>query len=303
MATGQSIVFKTPHSEHLTRDRRWRLSDVCLSTSAAPIYLPLAAISDPDVPGREMILADGGLWANNPVLIGLIEALLMAKAAQDIQVLSISTCPTTPGSVADAATRHWGLWRWRGGTTALNVSLESQSWGHHYMASKLADALRAHGRDCHVIRVPHTAPSPEQARYLGLDRASPDSLRILIELGRRDSDLELALPFWSPGVSMMLTDMFLDMPERADVSRPHSDRRASERISRNLALGAGVMLKDQSAAGARLLIEGAMPKLGSLVSYSMDTGPLTGIVKWTQQLEGSLVLMGVELVDAPASVA
>ena len=76
IATAQSIVFKTPHFENLTRDRRWRLRDICLSTSAAPIYLPLAAICDPDDPGREMILADGGLWANNPVLIGLIEALL-----------------------------------------------------------------------------------------------------------------------------------------------------------------------------------------------------------------------------------
>jgi patatin-like phospholipase/acyl hydrolase len=48
MSTARSVVFKTPHFEGLTRDRRFRLVDVCLSTSAAPIYLPLAAICDPD---------------------------------------------------------------------------------------------------------------------------------------------------------------------------------------------------------------------------------------------------------------
>ena len=64
--TGRSVVFKTPHSPGLTRDRRFRLVDVCLATSAAPIYLPLAAIDDPEDDEHQLILADGGLWATIP---------------------------------------------------------------------------------------------------------------------------------------------------------------------------------------------------------------------------------------------
>ena len=35
-------VFKTPHAPHLRIDGRYRVVDICLATSAAPVLLPLA---------------------------------------------------------------------------------------------------------------------------------------------------------------------------------------------------------------------------------------------------------------------
>lgn len=48
-----------------------RLSDICISTSAAPTYLPAYHFKDQDNEGnvREFNLIDGGVAANNPVYI------------------------------------------------------------------------------------------------------------------------------------------------------------------------------------------------------------------------------------------
>jgi hypothetical protein len=35
---------------------------------------------------------DEGLWANNPVLIGLIDALDLTEPGQEIQIFSLGTC-------------------------------------------------------------------------------------------------------------------------------------------------------------------------------------------------------------------
>jgi hypothetical protein len=97
MATRKAWVFKTPHiparagHQAKTRDNKYRLTDVCLATSAAPIILPLVAIDNPDDSGAHDVFADGGLWANNPTLIGLIEALEITESNRDIQIISVST--------------------------------------------------------------------------------------------------------------------------------------------------------------------------------------------------------------------
>lgn len=62
------IVFKTANSEKLTRDFDNLLVDVAMATSAAPIYFQTYRF------GPYQSLVDGGLWQNNPSLIGLIEA-------------------------------------------------------------------------------------------------------------------------------------------------------------------------------------------------------------------------------------
>ena len=48
-----------------------RLSDICISTSAAPTYLPAYHFMNQDNEGnvREFNLIDGGVAANNPVRV------------------------------------------------------------------------------------------------------------------------------------------------------------------------------------------------------------------------------------------
>ena len=208
MATSKSWVYKTPHSPELVRDRKYKLVDVCLATSAAPIYLPLVAVDDPDDPIHHLVFADGGLWANNPTLISMIEALGLARLNQPIQILSLSTCPPPQGNIISKQQTNWGLFRWRAGTIALNASLEAQAWGYFYTAQKLAQHLSELNRPCSLIRLPHSSAAQDQLKYLGLDRASKEALQILSDLGKQDGDLENQ----SPQIREGLESIFNDMP-------------------------------------------------------------------------------------------
>lgn len=55
-------------------------ADAAIATSSAPVYFP-----------SYMNLVDGGIYANNPVLIGIAEAQKLGYALQDIVVLNIGT--------------------------------------------------------------------------------------------------------------------------------------------------------------------------------------------------------------------
>ena len=184
MSTHQSRVFKTPHLPHYQMDNNLRVADVCLATSAAPLVLPLAVTDDPDSPGHHKVFADGGLWANNPVLIGMIEALELAAPGQPIEILSLSTCAPPSGDDIDKDDANWGLQDWSIGLGALETALDAQSSGYNFMAIKLAQHLN---RECHVVRLPPSPPSQENSIHIGLDKASAKAARILIDLGQHDA--------------------------------------------------------------------------------------------------------------------
>jgi uncharacterized protein len=84
---GRLYVFKTPHADPPdTRDADKRAADVALATSAAPTYVPAHA-----VPERGAFV-DGGVWANCPAMIGLVEAIEFCKRPMaEVAVLSVST--------------------------------------------------------------------------------------------------------------------------------------------------------------------------------------------------------------------
>ena len=63
-------IFKYDHTI-LTRDNNTKYVDVALATSAAPTYFPVAEIVNYDY--KQFI--DGGVWANNPTMVGYIEAV------------------------------------------------------------------------------------------------------------------------------------------------------------------------------------------------------------------------------------
>ena len=82
-------VFKTPHHLDFKKDGEELMIKVALSTSAAPTFL--RSFKD-----NGYIFVDGGVWANNPCMIGLIEALSSFNVQREnIKVLSIG-CGETP---------------------------------------------------------------------------------------------------------------------------------------------------------------------------------------------------------------
>lgn len=84
LSTGSTQVFKTSHSKDLEYDYKRKIVDVLLATTAAPTYLP---------PHRTLTgtYVDGGIGANNPSLLALVEAIsYRCQWAQDeIYLLSL----------------------------------------------------------------------------------------------------------------------------------------------------------------------------------------------------------------------
>lgn len=130
-------LFKTPHHERLKRDYKVPLWKVALATSAAPTYFPSFRGID------HIRLIDGGVWANNPTMVAIVEASSMLGIhLQDIHILSIGT--------SDAVVRRPGRLNWGGkllwANTALDVIMRGQSMAAFKQACHLL------GTD-HVMRI------------------------------------------------------------------------------------------------------------------------------------------------------
>ena len=79
-------IFRTAHAERLRRDYRVPAWKVALATSAAPTYFPASRHVD----GLRLI--DGGVWANNPSMVGIIEAVGTLHVPVDhIRLLGVGT--------------------------------------------------------------------------------------------------------------------------------------------------------------------------------------------------------------------
>ncbi|MEH7885224.1 CBASS cGAMP-activated phospholipase [Bacillus sp. JJ1609] len=83
-----------------------KLWDAVLSSCSAPIYFP------PNNVNNQYLSIDGGLWANNPSLVCVTEALHHFKAElTDIKILSIGTGQQRIDFQMDKK-RYWGVRQW-----------------------------------------------------------------------------------------------------------------------------------------------------------------------------------------------
>ncbi len=189
MSQHRAWVFKTPHLRDTTnhRDDHYTLVDVCMATTAAPIYRAMAPIDHPDNPsGGYNVFVDGGLWANNPVLIGLIDALDMTAPGQEIQIFCLGTCPLPAGEQIPKANMNRGLGEWKFGGKAAELSIDAQQFAYDHMAKKLA---RHVNRNCSVIRFPSDKVPAALIPYLDLDETRADAMTALINQARTDADM------------------------------------------------------------------------------------------------------------------
>ena len=176
MARHHAWVFKTPHLPNTKhRDDGYKLADVCLATTAAPIYRSLARIENPDTPGHHAFV-DGGLWANNPVLVGLIDALGMTTSGDRIEIFCLGTCPRPAGEQIDHDDLDRGLAEWRFGGSVVALALDAQEFAFDHMARMIA---RHVDRDCRIVRFPHGKVPAEVVKHLHLDETSSAAMDAL----------------------------------------------------------------------------------------------------------------------------
>lgn len=143
---GEVFVFKTPHHPDYCKDGFEKMTTIGLATSAAPTYY--AAL---DSGGYRYV--DGGIWANNPTMIGVVDALACFSVdSAQIRVLSLG-CGREP-FVVDARKAGGGTWAWR---HALFAAMDLQSQNVVGQAKLLVGP-------CNVIRL-----EPHPKRTIALD--------------------------------------------------------------------------------------------------------------------------------------
>ena len=130
---GSTVTFKTPHQPDFVRDLHFRAVDVALATAAAPTYFPAAAFNN-------TLYCDGGLWANNPSIVGYAEAMKIQQICSepeaprfqhaDVRLLSIGT--GIPRYFTKPSSDNDGTLGWA--PHLFEVSSGAQSQSAHFMA-------------------------------------------------------------------------------------------------------------------------------------------------------------------------
>ncbi len=179
-------VFKTPHLARLTHDRRLKLSEVCLATSAAPLFFPLHSISRSTGYFRDDLFVDGGLWANNPSLVALLEAIEITAAASQqtraIEIFSLGTCSGKVDQSHLKADPKGGLRTWNFGKDITELAVTTSANAMDFMSNLLAKALSSSGRKVTYARIPDPEMTSTQQAALGMDRADDHAFKIMEQL-------------------------------------------------------------------------------------------------------------------------
>ncbi len=158
---GRIYIFKTAHDPRFVNDIKTPAVDIALATSAAPTYFAAASAQ------RDGKFVDGGVWANSPVMVALVEAVsFLKKPLADIDMLSIGTT-TQPFSIAN--NENASAVKWNVGL--VNLMFEAQGESALAQTKLLLD-----GR-LHRINFVSTA-----GRF-SLDDASAKAIQDLTNLG------------------------------------------------------------------------------------------------------------------------
>ena len=133
IGNGGVHVFKSAYQKDYDRDGKVLLHQAVLASCSAPTYFNPTKVD-------EYLLADGGLWANNPSLAAVIDAKRRLNVElSDIRILSLGTghAKTCYGVNAD---RNWGLLNgWKGKEfISFMMSLQAQTT-HNYLQLMLQE--------------------------------------------------------------------------------------------------------------------------------------------------------------------
>lgn len=160
---GLACTFKTAHHDRTINEFGFPAVEVAMASAAAPVFFPAASITGRNG-GRYW---DGGVWANCPAMVGIVEAVSFLGAPLDrIRVLSVGT---TQEAIAFTRQVDAGAAQW--GKALIDIFMAGQ------VSSTLAQARLLLGD--RLVRIDKDAPHG----LYKMDDAAPDIVDALAELG------------------------------------------------------------------------------------------------------------------------
>lgn len=121
LVNSQVHVFKSNYLAEFVRDVNVPIKDAVLASCSAPTYFEPTSV-DP------FLLADGGLWANDPSLVAYVEATGKLKVpAEEVRILSIGSGVGEHYYSHENANAKWGAITGWGGPQIIDLILNLQS--------------------------------------------------------------------------------------------------------------------------------------------------------------------------------
>lgn len=193
----QPIIFSTPDAK-ANVSKNALLSDVCLSTSAAPTYLPPHYFETQDAQHgtkRTFDLIDGGVAANNPTLMALTQLSrqiltgnfkavdMLPMDSNKTLVLSLGTgIPKYEEKFNAANASRWGLLGWvynGGGTPIIDAFSDASSDMVDIHVSTLFQSLHS---EKNYLRIQEETLTGNAS---SVDVATTKNLQELVEIGNK----------------------------------------------------------------------------------------------------------------------
>ena len=173
MTTRDSLFFNSLSSLK-SEERNFNLADAVLASTAAPTFFPPSCTKSYN--SCEDCLVDGGVFANNPSLCALIEALKLerTKNINDTMILSIGNVYTAK-SYDYNKVKYWGAVNWA--FPILDILMDASEQTVDYQLNKLYSTL---GIPNHYLRVVANVKENVPA----MDDTSKEAIDRLLEIGK-----------------------------------------------------------------------------------------------------------------------
>jgi len=174
MSGRQPVLFRSSEARADSRTDAY-FRDVGRATSAAPTFFPPHVLPGDD----HRVLVDGGMIANNPSLVALLEAFRMARPDELIVVLSLGTgsperLATNAPSVEDLKSRAWPLV----GVDLMQILFDGDSQLADQLLTGLSHSLPER---INTLRLQANLGAVSPA----MDDASSEHIRELTEIGMK----------------------------------------------------------------------------------------------------------------------
>ncbi|SHJ31370.1 Patatin-like phospholipase/acyl hydrolase [Clostridium cavendishii DSM 21758] len=173
----RNAVFFNMISAKKNLEKDFFLTDVVRATSAAPIYFPVANISS--LADDEYVLADGGIFANNPSVCAYVEAnkLVSNIDMNNVLMLSIGTgIDTFPYKFKKA--KKWGAIKWS--IPIFHIFMSGISETVDY---EMRTMFKDKNKEENYLRI-QTVLDKKRINSFSLDDCTKKNLKALNEIGK-----------------------------------------------------------------------------------------------------------------------